>query len=127
MTKTDITDRFFHSYDVLDVLGNGLRLNLRVPVASNLRDIGGVAPSDHEHAATALLSWIEGKDRGLHSAAIEFSIGFYDALASGRSIEISYRFGCNAIQMAGIPQHLIPVLLRKKDRHLPLQRITGPQ
>jgi CHAT domain len=47
-------------------------------------------------------------------AAIEFAVGFYDALGAGRSIEDAYKLGCVAIQMAGIAEHLTPVLLRKK-------------
>ncbi len=43
-------------------------------------------------------------------AAIKFSIGFYDALGGGRSVEEAYKFGCNAIQSEGIPEHLTPVL-----------------
>lgn len=43
-------------------------------------------------------------------AAIEFAVGFYDALADGKSIEIAYKFGCNAIQLQGIPEHLTPIL-----------------
>ena len=43
-------------------------------------------------------------------AAIGFSIGFYDALGGGRSVEDAYRFGCNSIQLAGITEHLTPVL-----------------
>jgi hypothetical protein len=43
-------------------------------------------------------------------AAIEFSIGFYDGLLAGRSVKDAYRLGCNAIQGAGIPEDLTPVL-----------------
>ena len=32
-------------------------------------------------------------------AAIQFSMGFYDALGAGRTIEDAYKFGCNAIQL----------------------------
>ncbi|HEY9630210.1 MAG TPA: TIR domain-containing protein [Coleofasciculaceae cyanobacterium] len=46
-------------------------------------------------------------------AALEFAVGFYDALGAGRSIEDAYRLGCVAIQMAGIAEHLTPVLLQK--------------
>lgn len=46
-------------------------------------------------------------------AAIEFAVGFYDALGAGRSIEVAYEFGCSAIQMAGIAEHLTPVLKKK--------------
>ena len=45
-------------------------------------------------------------------AAIEFSVGFYDALGAGRSIEDAFAFGCNAI-LISFPdqsQHVIPVL-----------------
>jgi hypothetical protein len=45
--------------------------------------------------------------------ALEFAVGFYDALAAGRSIEFAYRLGCSAIRMAGIVEHLTPVLLQQ--------------
>ncbi|NMG19969.1 CHASE2 domain-containing protein [Brasilonema bromeliae] len=48
-------------------------------------------------------------------AAIEFAIGFYDALGAGRSIEFAYKLGCNAIQRQGIEEHLTPVLLKKVE------------
>ena len=46
-------------------------------------------------------------------AAIEFSIGFYDGLLAGQSIEIAFELGCNAIQLYDIPEHLTPVLKRR--------------
>ena len=46
-------------------------------------------------------------------AAIEFAVGFYDALGAGRSIEDAYRFGCVAIRLQSIPEHLTPVLRKK--------------
>lgn len=46
-------------------------------------------------------------------AAIEFAVGFYDALGAGRSIEDAYRFGCVAIRLQGLPEHLTPVLRKK--------------
>ncbi len=46
-------------------------------------------------------------------AATEFSIGFYDALGAGRSIEDSYQFGCNATRLYNTPKEFIPVLIRK--------------
>lgn len=48
-------------------------------------------------------------------AAIELAVGFYDALAAGCSIEEAFGFGRNAIQLAGIPEHLTPVLFRKEE------------
>ncbi|MGI0484340.1 CHAT domain-containing protein [Pantanalinema rosaneae CENA516] len=47
-------------------------------------------------------------------AAIEFAIGFYDALLAGQSIEFAYKLGCAAIQMVGIPEHLTPILQQNK-------------
>lgn len=45
-------------------------------------------------------------------AAIEFSIGFYDALGAGRSKEDAFAFGRAAIlaQFPDLPEYLIPVL-----------------
>ncbi|MGP1385365.1 MAG: pentapeptide repeat-containing protein [Thainema sp.] len=48
-----------------------------------------------------------------NQAAIEFAVGFYDALLAGQSIKFAYDMGCSAIQMAGIPENLTPVLHRK--------------
>ena len=47
------------------------------------------------------------------TAAIKFAMGFYDALGAGKSVEIAYKFGCNAIQLENIPEHLTPQLKRK--------------
>ena len=46
-------------------------------------------------------------------AAIEFAVAFYDALGAGEPVEFAYRYACNAIQMAGISGHLIPVLKKR--------------
>ena len=46
-------------------------------------------------------------------AAIEFAVGFYDALGAGRSIEQAFEFGRNAIALRGIPEHLAPILKKK--------------
>lgn len=56
----------------------------------------------------------------LDRAAIEFAIGFYDALAAGRSYRDAYRVGCNAIDLMGIKdsenksESLIPVLKARR-------------
>jgi hypothetical protein len=42
-------------------------------------------------------------------AAIEFAVGFYDALGAGQSYEMAYKYGCNGIQLAGIPEQHTPV------------------
>jgi AAA-like domain len=49
-------------------------------------------------------------------AAIEFSVGFYKALGAGRPIDFAYKLGCNAIQIEGIPGHLIPHLISKSKQ-----------
>jgi CHAT domain len=46
-------------------------------------------------------------------AAIEFAVLFYAALGAGESVEFAYKFGCNAIRMAGIEEYLTPVLKQK--------------
>lgn len=46
-------------------------------------------------------------------AAIAFSIGFYQALGAGRSIEEAYKLGCVQIIMQGIPEDLTPVLIHE--------------
>lgn len=47
-------------------------------------------------------------------AAIEFAVAFYDALGADRSFEFAFSFGRNAIQLAGIPEYLTPVLIGKR-------------
>ncbi len=48
-------------------------------------------------------------------AAIEFGVGFYDALGAGRPVEFAYKLGCSAIRMAGIAENLTPVLIQKPE------------
>jgi branched-chain amino acid transport system substrate-binding protein len=47
-------------------------------------------------------------------AAIEFSVGFYDALGAGESVDFAFRLGRNLIRIAGISEHLTPILYPKK-------------
>lgn len=46
-------------------------------------------------------------------AALDFALGFYDALGSGRSMEFAYNLGCAAIKIGGLPEHLTPILYQK--------------
>lgn len=48
-------------------------------------------------------------------AAIAFSIGFYQALGAGRTIEEAYKLGVVQIRLQGIPEHLTPVLIKKEQ------------
>lgn len=44
------------------------------------------------------------------TAAVKFSVGFYDALGAGWTYPDAYQLGCNAIALEGIAQDLIPVM-----------------
>jgi Leucine-rich repeat (LRR) protein len=50
-------------------------------------------------------------------AAIEFSVGFYDALGAGESVEEAFKFGQNAVHLEFPDQleYLIPVLKKRKE------------
>ncbi|GAX43823.1 GUN4 domain-containing protein [Tolypothrix sp. NIES-4075] len=75
-----------------------------------------------EHQAKAIaqhINYVIGMSHAIgDKAAIEFAVGFYDALLARRSVEIAYQFGCNAIQMASIPEHLTPKLLKQAEAEL---------
>jgi hypothetical protein len=43
-------------------------------------------------------------------AAIEFAVGFYDAVGAGKTIDEAFAIGCTAIQPLGLPSHSVPVL-----------------
>lgn len=49
-------------------------------------------------------------------AAIEFALGFYDALGANKSYEVAYEFGCNAIDLKSIPESSTPVLKSRKHQ-----------
>ncbi|MBD2774030.1 AAA-like domain-containing protein [Iningainema tapete] len=62
------------------------------------------------------INYVVGMSQAIQDqAAIEFAVGFYDALGAGRNYEFAYKLGCNAIPMAGIPQELIPQLIVKSN------------
>jgi CHAT domain len=48
-------------------------------------------------------------------AAIEFAVGFYDALGAGKPVKLAYKFGCAAIRLAGIREELTPTLKEKPN------------
>jgi hypothetical protein len=52
------------------------------------------------------------KDIG-DDAAIEFAVAFYDALGAGGDVKFAHKLACNAIQMAGLSENLIPALKSK--------------
>jgi len=60
------------------------------------------------------IPYVIGMSAGIKDqAAIEFAVGFYDALGAGREIEEAFRFAKNAIALAGIPGACTPVLIRR--------------
>ncbi|MFN6475249.1 AAA-like domain-containing protein [Nostoc sp. DedQUE07] len=44
-------------------------------------------------------------------AAIEFAVGFYDALGANKGYEFAYKLGCSLIRVAGIAENLTPQLV----------------
>lgn len=57
------------------------------------------------------IPYVIGMNRAIGDrAAIEFAIGFYDALGAGEAIDRAYKLACVGIQMAGIPEHCVPIL-----------------
>lgn len=62
------------------------------------------------------VDYVIGMSQGISDdAAIAFSVGFYQALGAGRTIEEAYKFGCAQIRLQGIPEHLTPVLIKKEQ------------
>jgi hypothetical protein len=70
-----------------------------------------------EVQATAIaraVDYVVGMSREIEDrAALEFAVAFYDTLGAGRSFEEAYRWACVAIQLAGVPGHLTPVLKKR--------------
>jgi hypothetical protein len=60
-------------------------------------------------------------------AAVEFAVAFYDAIGAGKSIEFAYKLGRNAIQMAGIPEHLTPVLIHAGNLDSSTTPLSSPK
>jgi hypothetical protein len=63
------------------------------------------------------IDYVIGMNRAIGDrAAIEFAIGFYDALGAGRTYEDCFELGCASIDLEGIPESEIPVLKARKRR-----------
>ncbi|NIM13975.1 MAG: SUMF1/EgtB/PvdO family nonheme iron enzyme [Candidatus Aminicenantes bacterium] len=65
------------------------------------------AISKHINYVIGMRKKIEDKD------AIEFSVGFYDALGAGKSVEEAFKFGCSAIPSN---YSALPILKKKNGR-----------
>ena len=48
-------------------------------------------------------------------ASIMFSVGFYQALGAGRSVNESYDLGCVQIRLQGISGKFVPVLYKRDE------------
>jgi hypothetical protein len=67
------------------------------------------------------ISHVIGMSKGIEdTAAIEFAVAFYDALGAGKNIDFAYKLACNAVQLTGMPENLMPVLISEK--HTALQQ-----
>jgi CHAT domain len=60
-------------------------------------------------------------------AAIMFAEGFYDALMAGRPYDLAFKFGSNAIDLRGIPEHLTPVLKKRQNLDPAAAGSAGPR
>jgi hypothetical protein len=61
------------------------------------------------------------------AAAIEFAVGFYDALGSGSSYDDCFEVGCASIDLEGIPESKTPVLRFRPRLPKVLDKKTEPQ
>jgi len=74
---------------------------------------------DSEQLTAAIVKYIPYvigmKEKISDNPAIEFAVGFYDALGAGRSIEDAFQFGIQALLQDKVKknQHLIPVLKKR--------------
>ena len=67
-------------------------------------------------AISARVPYVIGmKEEIADDLAIEFAVGFYDALGAGRTIEEAFQFANNAIEMLGRSEELQSVLLSKQQ------------
>lgn len=63
--------------------------------------------------ATRIPHVIGMKEEIADDSALEFAVGFYDALSAGRTVEHAFQFGCNAIDLLGRPNKPQPIILSR--------------
>lgn len=77
---------------------------------------------EQAEAISKHINYVIGMSKSVQDkAAIEFSVGFYDALCAGKTIEESFRFGTNAIALYNLPDNLTPIMYRKSIDVSPAQ------
>lgn len=47
------------------------------------------------------------------NAAIDFSVGFYDAIGAGKSYGFAFDIGCAAVEVTGIYDHFFPIIQKR--------------
>lgn len=66
------------------------------------------------------IDYVVGMSQGIgDKAAIEFAVGFYDALGAGHNYEFAYKLGCNLIGIAGIPEQHTPRFIARNSSQIP--------
>jgi hypothetical protein len=75
------------------------------------------AINKHIHYVIGMKKEIEDK------AAIEFAVGFYDALGAGRSVEKAFEFGCSALQPFHISVKNFPLLFTNQSAHFQTENV----
>lgn len=79
-------------------------------------------------AITQHVNYVIGMRKGIGDrAAIEFAVGFYDALGSGRPVEFAYKFGCAAIRLSGVSEQLTSILKKKPNIDEKVIKISLPE
>jgi CHAT domain len=74
------------------------------------------------------IKYVVGMRKGISDkAAIEFSTAFYDALGAGETVEFAFKLACNAIQWAGLLEHMTPILKIKSDNEKQFNLIYDSQ
>ena len=72
------------------------------------------------------IDYVLGMDNAIgDKAAIEFAVGFYDALGAGESYKVAYKFGFNAILLSGASEKCRPILTIKKDKYFEYNEKTS--
>lgn len=60
------------------------------------------------------INYVIGMNRDINDeAAIAFSVGFYQALGAGRTVDEAYKLGLVQIRLQGMSEHQTPVLIKK--------------
>ncbi|MEL7227458.1 MAG: CHAT domain-containing protein, partial [Cyanobacteria bacterium J06576_12] len=70
--------------------------------------------AEQTHAISQHIPYVIGMRQAIGDrAALEFAVGFYDALGAGRSIDDAFKVGCISLDLEGLPESLVPVLKKQ--------------